>query len=415
MPPFLFRGGRFLDPRKDTLQDGIEVLVEGNTVREVSGTPIQSELAQVIELGGRTLMPGLIDNHVHMYYFLDNGDGFHMNTVSATYSAAMASYTLRAMLRRGFTSVRDMAGGDHGMRDAVQAGFVEAPRLFICGRAISQTGGHGDFRTRVDASESTDLCCTATDLMCVVADGVPDVIRAVRNELRKGANHIKLMLSGGIASPNDPLESIQFRIDEIEAAVGEATRWGAYVGAHAYSNESIVRGVGHGIRTIEHGNFLEHSGAELMKERDAFLVPTLITYEMNKRLGPASGKSAAALRKNDIVHHAGLQSLDLCRSVGVSIGYGTDLMTYTQKYQTDGLAIQAQVQSNAEVIRSATIVNAQILRQDGKLGELIPGAFADLLVVDGDPLKNLGIFKDEGPNLVAIMKDGRFIKNKLNL
>jgi len=223
------------------------------------------------------------------------------------------------------------------------------------------------------------------------------------------------MLSGGIASPNDPLESIQFRIDEIEAAVGEATRWGAYVAAHAYSNESIVRGVGHGIRTIEHGNFLERSGAELMKERDAFLVPTLITYEMNKRLGPASGKSEAALRKNDIVHVAGLQSLDLCRSVGVPIGFGTDLMTYTQKYQTDGLAVQAQVQSNAEVIRSATIVNAQILRQDGKLGELIPGAFADLLVVDGDPLKDLGIFKDEGPNLVAIMKDGRFIKNNLDL
>jgi len=415
MPVFLFRGGRFLDPRKDRLQDGIEVLVEGNIVREVSDTPIRSESAQVIDLGSRTLMPGLIDNHVHMYYFLNNGGGFHMNTVPATYSAAMASYTLRAMLRRGFTSVRDMAGGDHGMRDAVQAGFVEAPRLFICGRAISQTGGHGDFRTRVDASESTDLCCTATDLMCVVADGVPDVVRAVRNELRKGANHIKLMLSGGIASPNDPLESIQFRIDEIEAAVGEATRWGAYVGAHAYSNESIVRGVGHGIRTIEHGNFLERSGAELMKERDAFLVPTLITYEMNKRLGPASGKSEAALRKNDIVHVAGLQSLDLCRSVGVPIGYGTDLMTYTQKYQTDGLTVQAQVQPSAEVIRSATIVNAQILRQDGKLGELIPGAFADLLVVDGDPLKDLGIFKDEGPNLVAIMKDGRFIKNNLDL
>jgi imidazolonepropionase-like amidohydrolase len=134
---------------------------------------------------------------------------------------------------------------------------------------------------------------------------------------------------------------------------------------------------------------------------------------MNKRLGPASGKSDEALRKNEIVHAAGLRSLDLCRSAGVPIGFGSDLMTYTQKYQTEGLAVQAQVQSNAEVLRSATIVNAAILRQEGKLGELVPGAHADLLVVDGDPLLNLGMFQDEGPRLAAIMKGGRFIKNTL--
>ena len=414
MSGFLFRGGRFLDPRHDELRDGVEILVEGNLVREVSDTPIRSASATSVELDGRTLMPGLIDNHIHMYYFLNNGAGFHMNTVSATYSAAMASYTLRGMLMRGFTSVRDMGGGDHGMKAALQAGFVEAPRLFISGRAISQTGGHGDFRSRVDSSESTDLCCTATDLMCIVADGVPDVIRVVRNELRKGADQIKLMLSGGVASPNDPLESIQFRMDEIQAAVEEATRWGVYVGAHAYSNESITRGVQCGVRTIEHGNFLEASGAALMKERGAFLMPTLVTYEMNKRLGSASGKTEETLRKNDIVHAAGLQSLDLCRSVGVPIGFGTDLMTFTQKYQAGGLAIQGQVQSNAEVIRSATIVNAQILRQEGKLGELVSGAYADLLVVDGNPFDDLSIFQDEGPTLSAIMKDGRFIKNQLS-
>jgi imidazolonepropionase-like amidohydrolase len=249
--------------------------------------------------------------------------------------------------------------------------------------------------------------------MSIVADGVPDVIRVVRNELRKGADHIKLMLSGGVASPNDPLESVQFTTDEIAAAADEAKRWGVYVGAHAYSNESIMRGVQHGVRSIEHGNFLERSGAELMKEKQAFLVPTLVTYEMNKRLGPASGKTEFALRKNDVVHAAGLKSLDMCRSVGVPIGFGTDLMTYTHKYQTEGLAVQAQVQSKAEVLRSATVVNAQILRQEGKLGELVPGAHADLLVVDGDPLSDLGVFQDKGVRLAAIMKGGRFVKNRL--
>src|SRR5262249_53742457 len=162
-------------PRKQELQQGIEVLVEGELVREVSDRPIRSPSAQVFELHGRTLMPGLIDNHVHMYYFLSNSGPFQMHTVPTTFSAAMATYTLRSMLLRGFTSVRDMGGGDYGMRDAAQAGFVEAPRLFVAGRAISQTGGHGDFRTRVDASESPDVCCTGADLMCVVADGVPDV------------------------------------------------------------------------------------------------------------------------------------------------------------------------------------------------------------------------------------------------
>ncbi|SED01521.1 Imidazolonepropionase [Rhizobiales bacterium GAS191] len=413
MSTYLFRGGRFLDPRKDELQEGVEVFVEDALVREVSDRPIQPGSAQIIELGDRTLMPGLIDNHVHMYYFLSASGSFHMHTVPTTFSAAMATCTLRAMLMRGFTSVRDMGGGDYGMRDASEAGFVETPRLFLSGRAISQTGGHGDFRTRVDASESSDICCTGSDLMCIIADGVPDVIRAVRNELRKGADQIKLMLSGGVASPNDPLESIQFTVEEIAAAVDEARRWGVYVGAHAYSNEAIMRGVRHGVRTVEHDNFLEAEGAALMQEKGAFLVPTLITYEMNKRLGAASGKSESALRKNDIVHAAGLKSLDICRSAGVPIGFGTDLMTYTQKHQTDGLAVQAQVQSRSEVIRSATLVNAQILGQEGKLGELLPGAFADLLIVEGNPLDDLGVFQDSGTRLAAIMKAGRFVKNAL--
>ncbi|CAN7353556.1 amidohydrolase family protein [Bosea sp. LjRoot9] len=413
MSAYLFRGGRLLDPHQGVLIDGIDVLVEDEIVKEVSDKPIVAKSAEVIACNGKVVMPGLIDNHIHIYYFLSNSGPFFMNTVPPTFSAAMATMTLRSMLMRGFTTVRDMGGADYGMRDAVNAGYVEAPRLFISGRAISQTGGHGDFRSRVEGGESSDVCCTGAQLMCVVADGVPDVIRTVRNELRRGADQIKLMLSGGVASPNDPLESVQFTTDEIAAAVDEAKRWGVYVGAHAYSNESIVRGVKHGVRTIEHGNFVEREGAELMREKDAFLVPTLITYEINKRLGAASGKSPSQLAKNDIVHAAGLASLDVCRSAGVEIGFGSDLMTYTQKYQTDGLAVQAQVQSNKEVIRSATLVNARILRQEGKLGEIVPGAHADILVVDGNPLEDLSVFQDRGTRLSAIMRGGHFYKNAL--
>lgn len=390
------------------------MLIENGTVLEVSDVPIKSQTAQVLDLRGQTVMPGLIDAHIHMYYFLSKSGPFHMRSVPPTFSAAMATSTLRGMLMRGFTSVRDMGGGDYGMRDAVEAGFVDSPRLFVSGRAISQTGGHSDFRDKTDFRNDLDVCCCGEDLMGLMADGVPEVIKAVRGELRKGVSHIKIMLSGGVASPNDPLESIQFTEEEIAAAVSEATRWGVYVGAHAYANEAIIRGVRNGIRTIEHGNFLHHDGAELMLAKNAFLVPTLIVYEINSRLGRDSGKSDFSLRKNDVVRAAGLASLDLCRQMGVQIGFGTDLMAYTQCYQCEGLAVQAQVQTIQEVIQSATIVNAQILEQEGKLGELIPGAHADLLVVDGDPFRDIGVFDDIGRRLTAIAKGGKFYKNNLN-
>lgn len=192
-----------------------------------------------------------------------------------------------------------------------------------------------------------------------------------------------------------------------------ALRWGVYVAGHAYSDESIRRGLHAGIRTIEHGNFIEAETAQDMAQRDAYLVPTLITYEVTKRLGAASGKSEVSRAKNDLVHAAGLRSLEICREAGVPIGYGTDLSMHTQQWQCDGLALQAEVLSPHGAIAAATLVNAQILRQEGKLGELVPGAHADLLVVDGDPYRDLSVFSDGGPNLAVIMKGGKFFKNTL--
>jgi imidazolonepropionase-like amidohydrolase len=408
---FVLHGGRFLDPRRDALLDGIEVLVEEDRVREVSDRPIASATAQRIDLRGRTVMPGLIDAHVHMY--MNEMNVGLLRNVPPTYAAAKAAFVLRGMLMRGFTSVRDMGGGDYGMRDAADAGYVETPRLFVSGRAISQTGGHGDFRLRPDSSYDYACACSALDVFTVIADGLPEVIRAARDELRKGADHLKVMLSGGVASPNDPLDSLQYRTDEIEAIVEEATRWGSYVGGHAYADEAIRRGVAAGVRTIEHGNFIQPGTAKLMVERDAFMVPTLITYHINKTLGFATGKSAASLAKNDIVYEAGLSSLEVCRQAGVPIGFGTDLSMHTQKYQCDGLAIHRDAMPAAEVLRSVLLVNARILRREGQLGELVPGAFADLLVVDGDPYADLGLFQEGGPNIAAIMKGGRFFKNAL--
>ena len=215
---------------------------------------------------------------------------------------------------------------------------------------------------------------------------MPDVIKATRDELRKGADHIKIMVSGGVASQADPLESLQYRIDEIEAAVDEATRWGTYVCAHAYSAKAIERAVRAGVRTIEHGNLIDAPTAKLMAERGAYMVPTLVTYDSMKRRGSEYGLSPYSLAKNELVLNAGVRSLDIARTAGVKIGFGSDLLGQLQNDHTYEFTIRREVMSAPEVIRSATLVNAEIVRQEGKIGELIPGAFADLLVVDGDPV-----------------------------
>ena len=405
---YLVTGGRVLDPRKDSLGPQMDVLIEDGQIREVGAHIAKSPDATRIDATGLTVMPGLIDAHVHIYMNeLNIAAGVN---VPQTYAAAKSSFVLKHMLRRGWTTVRDVAGGDYGMRDAADAGYIEAPRLFIGGKAISQTGGHGDFRNRSESDYDCG-CCTGRALFSTLADGVPEVIKATREQLRLGADHIKIMLSGGVASPNDPLDSIQFRVDEIAACVEEAERWGAYVCAHAYSDIAIRRGIVNGIRTIEHGNFVGAETAAMMAERGAFVVPTLIVHESNVRLGAASGKSPAAMVKNEKVRQGGLAALKIYKEAGVQIGYGSDLSMHTQQFQNDGLVFHATSLSNADVIRSATIVNAKIIRQEGRLGELVAGAHADLLLVQGDPYQDLNVLARHAENIRAIMKAGAFVKS----
>ena len=410
MNAFLFTGGRFLDPRQDELRDGVEVLVENGLIKEVADRPIQTQSATRVDLRGRTLMPGLIDAHIHLV--LTEVNLQLLADVPLTLLAAKGSVAMRAMLMRGFTTLRDTGGADWGLKAAVEQGLFEGPRLFISGQPISQTGGHGDFRKRTQTGFGCP-CCAGISWVSRVADGVPDVIRATRDELRKGADQIKIMASGGVASQLDPLESLQFRVDEIEAVVQEAQRWGTYVCAHAYSAEAITRAVTAGVRTIEHGNLIDPPTAALMAERGAFMVPTLVTYDSMRQRGADFGMSGYSLAKNHVVLEAGLRSLEICRAAGVEIGFGTDLLGQLQNDQCNEFLVRAQALSPADVIRSATLVNARILRQEGKLGELVPGAHADLLVVDGDPYRDFSVFLQEGARIPAIMLGGRFVKHAL--
>lgn len=407
----LLRNGLLVDGTSADPQGPVDILVEGTTIREVSDRPIRAESAHCYDLKGRAVMPGLIDCHAHptlteMAVMVQEGVPQTLNTVRA-------STILRGMLDRGFTTIRDAAGGDWGLQQAVAEGQIPGPRMFISGRALTQTGGHADFRRRTDDSAMPCSCGHSLHLTSRVADGVDQVIHAVRDELRKGANQIKVMVSGGVSSPNDPLESCQYSAEELRAIVGEASRWGTYVLAHAYTPHAISHAVHCGVRTIEHANLIDAEAAILCAREGVYIVPTLVTYDALERLGSSVGLTIAMLDKLQLVRTAGIASLETCVRAGVKLGFGTDLLGPTHDEQSREFLIRAEVQPAHEIIASATRTGAEILRLDGKLGVIAPGATADILVVDGNPLADLGLLQDQGRHLLAIMKDGRFYKNKL--
>ena len=390
-----------------SLRPGRHVALEGEVIREVSDRPIRSSTAERLDLRGRCLLPGLIDAHFHAMLSANPSQARDMPQTLCT---ARAAKLLRDSLFRGFTTVRDMGGSDWGLRAAINEGTIQGPRLFIAGRALSQTGGHGDLRARTE-TEAPCSCSNALSLMSVVADGKGAVQAAAREQLRQGVDHVKVFVSGGVASPNDPLTSVQYTDEELSAIVQEARNWGVYVAAHAYTAASISRAVGVGIRTIEHGNLLDAAAAQVMAERQAFLVPTLITYEALTRRGPSLGLTAEMSAKLQTVLEAGFASVEIALKAGVQIGFGTDLLGEMHEHQNEELSLRATVQRPADVIAAATTVNAEILGMTGKLGIIAPGAFGDLIAVEGNPLEDIGLLRAE--RLDLIVKGGRPIHSRL--
>jgi imidazolonepropionase-like amidohydrolase len=411
MTQFLFRNFALLEPDAGELQNGFELLVEGDKVKEVSGKPIKAANADVVDCGGRTMMPGLIDSHVHVILSEVN-IGF-LESVPLTLMTARAARLMLAMLNRGFTTVRDTGGADWGIKSAVEQGDIPGPRLFIAGAAIGPTGGHSDPRKRTDFGMRCH-CCNAMRFGMRTSDGVSEVRKSTREQMRQGADHIKIMMSGGVASPYDPLDSLQFSPDEVAAAVEEAHAFGRYVCAHAYTPEAITRAAHGGVRTIEHGNLIDDASAKLMAEKGMFLIANLVTYYAMRERAAEFGMTGDMLAKNDLVIDGGLRSLEICKRAGVPVAYGTDLLGALQVEQSREFALRSEVMSPIEIIRAATTIGAQVIRQEGKLGTLKAGAYADLLLVDGNPLKNLGLLQEQGRHLAAIMKGGKFHKNKLN-
>jgi len=409
MAAIIFANCAVLDGTHRERREDHHVLVEGNRIREVLDRPTKSDAAETVDLRGCTLMPGLIDAHVHVLAV--DAALARLSERPVTLLTLQAAKVLEEMLQRGFTTVRDAGGADGGLAEAVEEGLVRGPRIFPSGSALSQTGGHGDTRPRTQPVVSC-ACCGGGAALSRIADGVTECRRAARDELRKGATQIKIMTSGGVASPYDPIWNLQFSEEEVRAIVEEAEAWHTYVLAHAYSPEAIRRSIDFGVRSIEHGNLIDRATAEHVAGADAFVVPTLATYDALHRHGRELGFTEANMAKLAEVREAGLGSLEILQRAGVKIGYGTDLLGPMHRYQSREFVIRAEAMAPFDIIRSSTLVNAELVNRAGELGVVAPGARADLIAVDGDPLADISLLDGQGEHLTHIMKDGVFYKRR---
>ncbi|HCW18765.1 amidohydrolase family protein [Achromobacter sp.] len=407
MKPVVVKNCKILNTRSLVLEDAANVLIEDGMISRISADDLTVPDAEVVDAKGMTLMPGMIDCHVHVV-----ASSFNLGRVAALPNALAllrALPIMQGMLDRGFTSVRDAGGADWALAQAVLDGVVDGPRLFCSGKALSQTGGHGDFRPRNDELDPCP-CSVKIGNIGRVVDGVDNCRLAVREEILKGATQIKIMASGGVASPNDPIQNLGFSESELIAIVEEASNANTYVMAHAYTPRAITRAVRCGVRTIEHGNLVDREAAKVMKEHGAYMVPTLITYEGLANDGERYGLPADSVKKIATVRTQGLKALEILDDVGVKMGYGSDLLGETHYMQADELPLRARVLGNAKVIQQATLIGAEILNQEGLLGEVREGAHADLLLVDGNPLDDIALLT-QPDSIKLIMNRGLLHKN----
>ncbi|UCE55141.1 MAG: amidohydrolase family protein [Desulfobacterales bacterium] len=387
------------------------VVVEGERIKEISsGTAGQLPSdAQVIDCRQQTLLPGLIDAHVHMGAV----DANIMDQQRVYFPSMLVIRTLEVMketLDQGFTTARDAGGIDPGFRQAVALGLVPSPRLFVAGQPLTQTGGHGDFRL---PTEFYTLPKISAGVATAICDGVSAVRKGAREQLRQGVDHIKVMAGGGAMSPSDEIDTSQYSLEELRAAVFEAESAGKYVMAHCYSDRSIIHSIESGIRSIEHGNLLTERSAQAISDAGAYLVPTIVTYEMISRMGRDMGVPENNVRKINEARERALEALDIAHRLKVKIASGSDLLGPMQVYKGTELELKARVLGNMGAIVSTTKTNAELIRRDKDLGTLEEGKLADLILIDGDPLQDITVFQKYQEKITLIIQGGHIYKNSL--
>lgn len=406
--PLVIRNASVLDVHVGTFSVA-DVVTAGGKIRSVEKGADAPEEAQIIDGTGKYVIPGLIDAHVHVV--ASSADFRSLTWTPPSYVYAQTARIMQGMLRRGFTTVRDLSGADFGLAKAQAEGLLEGPKLHFCGRALSQTGGHGDMRLPGEDHEPNRKGCCGIGR---VADGVDAVRAAARDELRKGAHHIKIMASGGVSSPTDRIDSTQYSRDEMRAAVEEAEAANRYVAAHAYTARAINRALEAGVRSIEHGNLLDDESLRLFLEKDAFLVPTLVTYWALKEEGRESGLTEEMWAKVDSVLNSGLEAIAQAHEAGVKLVYGSDLLGGMHRHQNEQFRLLGKVQPAIDAIRAATTTAAELLGRPGEIGIIAPGADADMLVLTADPVQDIAVLADMADHLEFVIQDGAVIPGAAN-
>ena len=412
--PFLFRNFQLFDGRTPALKSGLNLMVAGNRIKSLDTAPPPDGVA-TIDCGNRILMPGLIDAHVHTIMESISVQEATMAPIGYVYAVAMRAAGLQ--LLRGFTTVRDMGGPSFGLKRAIDAGVIAGPRIFPSGAFISQTGGHGDFDLPNDVPRTIGALGYAERMgMTAIADGADEVLKRVREQLRQGASQIKMMAGGGVASNYDPLDVTQYTSEEFHAGVEAASAWGTYVAVHAYTPDAIKTAIGAGVRCIEHGQLADEATAALIAARGAWwsLQPFL------------NDQDAIPFPKDSVNYAKQLQmtagtdtAYKLAKSHNAKTAFGTDILFDPRLAARQGaqLAKLTHWYTPAQALKMATADNAALLAMagprnpyPGKLGTIEKDAYADILLVNGNPLENLNLFADPQKNLALVMKDGRIHK-----
>lgn len=412
MTQTILENARIFDGASADCAEGMSVLVENGLIREVSDRAIKADGAQRLDVAGKTLMPGLIDLHIHAYFSDLNAK--LVDSRDAPYRTAHAVKKLGHALDCGFTTVRDIGGGDYSLAAAISDGLIRGPRFFYAGKVLSMTGGHVDYRTPNEQHHTHGYCsCGSMNWGGVVVDGVDACIKAAREELRRGAHCIKIVASGGVMSPSDPMWMNQFREDETRAIVNECVERRTYVSAHCHPISSIRRSIDFGVRCIEHATLIDAETAVFVAEHGTYVVPTMSVIFVMMEAGAKLGVAPETMAKLKVAADSAIEGLQHMRDAGVMMGFGTDLLGSTYDQQCREFEFRSQVFTPLEMLRQATSIGAEILMQEDKLGCVKPGAFADLIVVDGDPLKDIGLLAADGRKLDLIMRAGEIVKKNL--
>jgi imidazolonepropionase-like amidohydrolase len=417
----VFQNVRIFDGKGSQLSGLSHVLVRGNRIERISSTPIPTDRRVdtiLIDGGGRTLMPGLIDMHWHTMLVRPTPAGLLTGDIG--YLNLVAGAEATATLMRGFTTVRDMGGPAFGLKRAIDEGTVAGPRIFPSGAIITVTGGHGDFRQPFELPRTLGAPQSRGEQLgaAMIADSPDEVRVRVREQLMLGASQIKLTAGGGVASPHSPLDVSTFTEAELRAAVEAAENWGTYVTVHAYTPASIQRAIAAGVRCIEHGHLMDEPTAKLIAEKGIWLSTQAFPDEMADVFPPGSSERAKALE----VFAGTDRTFALAKKYKIKTAFGTDILFSQGLAQLHGALLTKWVKwyTPAETLAMATGTNAQLLAMSGKrnpypgkLGVVEEGAVADLLLIDGNPIDDIRLIEDPEKNLLVIMKDGRIYKNAL--